>query len=141
MTHEVSISSPQLQIEFGLKVSWKLCLNLCSRRWFKPNLNLVSNWIPFERTYKYFKMLPLKLVKLSELRMFKSSLFHSITTEEKKKLNNHVLLWNEVTSHHLLQYRLFSLTGSWKLYRWSKFCDTIFSSEEIQDLIHNKDSL
>ena len=141
MTHEVSIFSPLLQIEFGLRVSWKLCLNLWSQRWFKPNLNLVTNWIPFERTYKYFKMLPLKLVKLSELRMFKSSLFHSITTEEKKKLNNHVLLWNEVASHHLLQYRLFSLTGSWKLYRWSKFCDTIFSSEEIQDLIHNKDSL
>ena len=29
------------------KVSWKLCLNLCSRRWLKPGLNLVSNCIRF----------------------------------------------------------------------------------------------
>ena len=38
---DVSVSLPQLQI--GLSESWKLCLNLCSRRWLKPNLNLVNN--------------------------------------------------------------------------------------------------
>ena len=32
-----------------------------------------------------FKMLPLKLVRLSELEMFKSSLFHSITVEGEKR--------------------------------------------------------
>ena len=26
-----------------LSESWKLCLNLCSQRWLKPNLNLVNN--------------------------------------------------------------------------------------------------
>ena len=30
-----STSLPQLHIEFG--VSWKLCLNLCSRRWLSPS--------------------------------------------------------------------------------------------------------
>ena len=73
------------------KVSWKLCLNLCSRRWLKPGLNLVSNCIRFRLLQRktlfsegriIFKMLPLKLVRLSELQMFKSSLFHSNTVEE-----------------------------------------------------------
>ena len=30
----------------GYKQSWKLCLNLCSFRWVRPNLNLVRYFIP-----------------------------------------------------------------------------------------------
>ena len=89
---DVSISLPQLQI--GLSESWKLCLNLCSWRWLKPNLNLVNNlthlglWqlktvLPEERMK--FKSVFLKTLKLSELRIFKSSLFHSIAAEGKKE--------------------------------------------------------
>ena len=39
--NDVLISLAQLQI--GLSESWKLCLNLCLRRWLKPNVNLVNN--------------------------------------------------------------------------------------------------
>ena len=38
---ELSVSISQLQI--GVGELWKPCLNLCSRRWLKPSLNLVSN--------------------------------------------------------------------------------------------------
>ena len=57
-------------------------------------LNKVSNFIPFgliqrktifSEGHVNFKMAPSKLVRLSELRMLKSSLFHSITVEEKEE--------------------------------------------------------
>ena len=87
---DVSVSLPQLQI--GLSESWKLCLNLCSWGWLKPSLNLVKNvtplglWqlktvLPEGRTK--FRNVFLKIFKLSELLIFRSSLFHSITTEKK----------------------------------------------------------
>ena len=89
---DVSVSLPQLQI--GLSESWKLCLNLCSRRWLKPNLNLVNNLTPLglwqlktvlpEGRVK-FKSVFLKIFKLSELQIFMSSLFHLITAEGKKE--------------------------------------------------------
>ena len=89
---DVSISLPKLHM--GLSESWNLCLNLCSRRWLKPNLNLVNNLTPLglwqlktvlpEGRMK-FKSVFLKIFKLSELRIFRSSLFHSITAEEKKE--------------------------------------------------------
>ena len=77
-----------------LSESWKLCLNLCSQRWLKPNLNLVNNLTPLglwqlktvlTEGRKMFKSVFLKIFKLSELRIFRSSLFHSITAEEKKE--------------------------------------------------------
>ena len=36
----------QLQLQIEFKQSSKLCLNLCSAKWFKPNLILVSNFKP-----------------------------------------------------------------------------------------------
>ena len=87
---DVSISLPQLQT--GLRESWELCLNLCSRRW--PNLNLVNNSTPLGlwqlktgllAGHMKFKSVFLKIFKLSELRIFRSSLFHSITAEGKKE--------------------------------------------------------
>ena len=87
---DVSISLPQLQI--GLSESWKLCLNLCSRRWLKPNLNLFNNLTPLglwqlkkvlSEGHEKFKSVFLKIFKLSEFRIFRSSLFHSITAEGK----------------------------------------------------------
>ena len=38
-----SISKPQLQI--GFKQSWKLCLNLCSRKWLRPTRSRVISLI------------------------------------------------------------------------------------------------
>ena len=101
---DVSISLAQLQI--GLSESWKLMVtNLRSRRWLKPNLNLVNKLTPLglwiletglpERCMK-FKSVFLKIFQLSELQMFRSSLFRSITVEAKKELwKNYALLWIE----------------------------------------------
>ena len=88
----VLMSSPQLQI--GLRVSWKLCQNLCSRRWLRPNLSLVINLIPlglwqlkleFEDGLINFKKLFLKAEKVLEFLFFKSKSFHSVTVDGKKK--------------------------------------------------------
>ena len=78
----------------GLSESWKLGLNFCSQRWFKPNLNLINNLTPLglwqlktvlpEGCMK-FKSIFLKIFKLFELRIFRSSLFHSTTAEAKKE--------------------------------------------------------
>ena len=88
---KVPISLPQLQT--GLSESWKPRLNLCSRRWLKPSLNLVINltlhglWqlkTLFPEGCINFRRIFLKTFKLSELRIFRSNLFHSITKEGKK---------------------------------------------------------
>ena len=77
--------------------------------WVKANFNIVNNLTPLglwqlkivlsEGRMK-FKIVFLKIFKLSELRMFRSSLFHSITAEGNKKfrkklcftLNREILL-------------------------------------------------
>ena len=80
-----SISKPQLQN--GFKESWKLCLNLCSRKWLKPSRSLVINLIPLglwqlKRLLAdgliNFRILFLKTLKLLEFLTLWSSLFHSI---------------------------------------------------------------
>ena len=89
---EVLISLPQLQI--GSTESWKPCLNLCTQRLLNLSLNLISNLPPvgvwqlktlFPEGRMNFKRLFLKIFKLSELRIFRSNLFHSMTAEEKKE--------------------------------------------------------
>ena len=87
---EILISLPQLQI--GLSVSWKPYLNLCSQRWIKPSHNLVSNLTPL-RLWQLKTVLPegsvnlkrlfWKIFRLSELGIFKSILFHSMTAEKR----------------------------------------------------------
>ena len=71
----VSISRPQPQR--GFKVSWKLCLSLCSWKWLRPSLNLVTNLIPFGLWHWKillgegiinFKILFLKTLWLAEFR-------------------------------------------------------------------------
>ena len=87
-----SISKPQLQN--GFKESWKLCLNLCSRKWLKPSRSLVINLIPLglwqlKRLLAdgliNFRILFLKILKLLEFLTLWSSLFHSIIVDGKKK--------------------------------------------------------
>ena len=89
---EVLISLPQLQI--GSTESWKPCLNSCTQRLLKLSLNLISNLPPvgvwqlktlFPEGRMNFKRLFLKIFKLSELRIFRSNLFHSMTAEGKKE--------------------------------------------------------
>ena len=109
---------PQLQI--GLSESRKPCLNSCSRRWLRPSLSLVSNLIPlglwqlktlFPEERINFKSFFLKINKFSELRVFWSSLFHSITTEGKNEfwkklcftLNWGILLWSHKSRNNIEQ--------------------------------------
>ena len=41
----VDVSTFWSELQIGLSESRKPCLNLCSRRWLRPNLSLVSNLI------------------------------------------------------------------------------------------------
>ena len=87
------MSWPQQQI--GFKQSRKLCLNLWSLRWLKPNLSLVISFIPIGLWQLKVllgvgrmncKMLFLKRARLSELLIFLSRLFHFNTVDGKNKL-------------------------------------------------------
>ena len=96
----VSISRPQLQR--GFRLSWKLSLNLCSRRWLGPSLNIVTNLIPFQLWHWEillgegninFKILFLKTLKLAECWKEGSSLFHSEAVDEKNVFLKKSSLW------------------------------------------------
>ena len=99
---DVSVSLRELQI--GLSESSKLYFNLCSRRWLKPNLNLVNLtplglWqlkkVLLEGREK-FKSVFLKIFNFSEAWIFRSSLFHSITAEGKGNFErSYTLYWIE----------------------------------------------
>ena len=103
-------SIPLSQLQIGLSISWKPCLNLCSRRRLKRNLNLVSNLTPLRlgqlKTLLSegrinFKRLFFKIFRLSELRIFRSILFHSMTAEKgiSKKIMFYFELRNVVSIH------------------------------------------
>ena len=88
----VSISDPQAQI--GFNVSWKLCLNMCLRRWLRPSLILeryliaLGLWqlkILFGFGRINFKILDLNKLRLFWFRMSEPSLFHSAITDGKKE--------------------------------------------------------
>ena len=89
---DVSMSLRQLQI--GLSESWKLCLNLCSRRWLKSNLNLVNNFTPlglwqlkqcFQKDVWSLKMFSWRHSSLLNCEYLGPALFHWITAEGKKE--------------------------------------------------------
>ena len=83
-----SISKPQLQI--GFKPSWKLCLNLCFRKWLRPKRNPLIILIPLwlsktllgEGLIK-FRIPFLKTTKLFKFRRVGSKFFHSLIVEER----------------------------------------------------------
>ena len=87
-----SISFPQLHK--GSTESWKLCLNLCSFMWLKPILRRVrsfsSNGLFMLKTLLEFGLMKfnkcfLKISKEAELRISRSSLFHSLITDGTKE--------------------------------------------------------
>ena len=89
----VSTSRPHEQN--GFKVSWKLCLNLCSRKWLRPGCSLVRYLVPlqlwqlntlFGDGLINFNKFFLKALRLAALRRLGSNLFHSITVDAKKEL-------------------------------------------------------
>ena len=89
----------------SVKTMWKACLNLCSQTWLESSLNLANNFTPlilwqlkvlFSERRTNFKNFFLKMLKLPKFRIFCFSLFHSITTEEKKKTLKEVMFYFEV---------------------------------------------
>ena len=89
------------QQEIGFKQSRKFCLNLLSLRWLKTNLSLVISFIPIGLWrlkallgvgWMNCKMLFLKRVRLSELLILLSRLFHSITMDGKNEFLKKVCL-------------------------------------------------
>ena len=99
--HVVSISNPQLQIE--LTESRKPCLNLYSRRWLNPRRSLVRYLIPLVLKQLCvllgeglidFKIHFLNMLRLFELWIDKSRLFHSITSEGRNEfLKKLCIMW------------------------------------------------
>ena len=92
-----------LQQHKGYTESWKLRLNLCSFKWLKPILRRLRSFSPnglfmlktlLEFGLMKFNNCILKISKEAELRISRSSLFHSLITDEKK--NN---FWREVMSN------------------------------------------
>ena len=88
----VSMSKPQLQI--GLSKSRIQCLNLWSRRWLKSRRKLVRCLISLVLKQLYvllgeglinFRILFLKILKLSEFQIDLSRFFHLSITEAKKE--------------------------------------------------------
>ena len=81
-----------LQLQSGLSISWKLCLNLCSGRRLSPSCSLVSSFTPiglwqpkilFAVGLMNLRIFDLKMLSVSELRMWESNLFHSIIPWKK----------------------------------------------------------
>ena len=87
------ISKPKLQNRF--KEPWKLCLNLCSRKWLRTTGSLVINLISLRLWQSkrlladgliIFRIIFLKILKLLEFLMLWSyvMIFHSIIVDGKK---------------------------------------------------------
>ena len=94
-----------------IKSIWKMCLNLCSRRWQRANLNLVVNLIPlglwqlkieFEDSLMNLNILFLKAEKVSEFLIFKSNFFHSMAVDRKKNF------WKKLIYQLLLVLALYA---------------------------------
>ena len=153
------MSWPQQQT--GLSESRKPCFNLCSRRWLRPSLSLVSNLIPlglwhlktmFPEGCINFKNFFLKINKFSELRIFWSSLFHSVTTEGKNEFWKSLcftLNWGILLAF-LMLYGLTEVgiilnniveIDFWIFYKSSSVSCTIFFFHGIPNLAHDKFSL
>ena len=91
---------------WGFRLSWKLCLNLCSREWLRPRRSFVRYLIPlqlwqlktlFGDGLINFNKFFLKTLRLAALRRLGSNLFHSITVDGKKEfLKKLYLVWKRV---------------------------------------------
>ena len=97
--------SPQLQT--GLAASWKPCLNLCSQRELKHNLNFVNNWIPFG-LWQLKALIPERqincqsfILKLLDLWIIQSSLIHSKIVDGKEILFEEMFYFEESYIMHI----------------------------------------
>lgn len=66
------------------KMDWKLCLNLCSRRWLNPSRSLVIKFTPIGSWQNIFGSRPYNFkIVVSEFRVFELISFHSIMVDGK----------------------------------------------------------
>ena len=93
--------SDKPQVQIGLSVSKKLCLNLCSFKWLRPKRRRMWKISPFGRlTLKTLllrgfiksKIFFLKVEYKRELRISESNLFHSTNADGKKELRKKLFL-------------------------------------------------
>ena len=93
--------SDKPQVQIGLSVSKKLCLNLCSFKWLRPKWRRMWKINPFGRlTLKTLllrgfiksKIFFLKVEYKRELRISESNLFHSTNADGKKELRKKLFL-------------------------------------------------
>ena len=107
----VSISKPQVQI--GLTVSKRLCLNLCSLKWLKPTWRQLRRISPFGwLTLKTSLLRGLIKIKIffwkvgyeGELRISESNLFHSTNADGKKGVGKKLFL---ILNWGITKFRLF----------------------------------
>ena len=117
-------STSKLHANNGLMQFWKLWLNLCSFKWLRPNCNLINKrsqaklqtlkvaegcgWIRLSKCC-------LNILKIN-LRISKSSLFHSGMVHGKKEfLNESVLQWYVgISSKFRVLYERDSWGINWK---------------------------
>ena len=92
-------SIPCSQLHKRFNDSWKLCLNLCSLKWFKPRRSHVISLIPLGLWQLYtglavdlinWRIFILNVRKLPELRRLGSNLFHSEIVDRK---NEKIMFW------------------------------------------------
>ena len=145
-----------------VKLICKTMFEIVLARWLKPSLDLVSNLTPL-RFWQLKTLLPegcvnferlfLKIFKLSELGIFRSNLFHLMTTEGKKEFRKKLCLtlnW-EILLVFLVLFVL-TVTGltlnivflenyGYKLYRSGIVSCTIFFFQGFPNLVHYKVSL
>ena len=119
-------------------MSLKSCLNLCSRRWLKPNCNLVNNFICTESlTLKVFLWMCLinfnnilrnRLYQV-ELRISGSKLFYSCMTFEIFRFaRDHI---DENFSLTVVNHKYRMVDQLKKLYRVSTIFSSIFFDKDI----------
>ena len=126
------------QLRSGLIFSWKLCLNLCSQSWLRPNFNLVISlillglWqlkIKFEDSLMNFQILFLKPQRVSEFLIFKSDLFHSMKVNTKKNFRKKKMFTTE-EGNAIISFCIIICLANARKYFEKKLRKLIFKSFE-----------
>ena len=126
----VSVSKSQIQI--GLSVFKKLCLNVSSLKWLRSKWRRVRKMSPFGwmtlktlllRSFIKFKIFFLKVKYEGELPISKSNLFHSINADGKKKKSRKLF----ITSN-------WEITKVWLFFVWHELLfEGIMSKKYFRD--------
>ena len=111
------VSTSFAQLQNVLSGSWKVRLNLHSRRWLSPSRSLVSSSAPIGLWQP--KILPavglmnlsifdLKMLSVSEFRMLEFNLLHSVIVDKYKFLKNwcFTLMWGIFCAFLVLYWQL-----------------------------------